>query len=150
MIERLTTPTCSRHSIGTKRARHVVWPVLLCTALTGCGSQTWDKDLVRARSLAAQDHRPVLAAFAKAWSPTCWRMDAHTLRQPDIQRQLTRFNCCRIDADRNRDLAEAFAIRQVPTFIVLHPDDGGLLTRCQGYQSPETFLTFLRLAEDLK
>lgn len=122
---------------------------LVCLVLAGCGSQTWRTDLMGAQRQAAQETRIVLVAFTRIWSPACWHMDSHTLSEPDIRRQLERLICVRVDADRQRKLADAYNVGDVPVFITLHPD-GGLLTRCQGYQAPDSFLTFLRVAEKLK
>jgi thioredoxin-related protein len=135
------------------RPAHSRWtalPIALVLLLVpGCGSQTWRRDLPVAQREAAEKNRVVLLAFTKAFSPACWKMDSGTLEQSDIRRQLQHFICVQLDADRKRDVAATYGVRGVPTFIALHPD-GGVLTRSEGYQTPESFLTFLHLAENLK
>jgi thioredoxin-related protein len=130
-----------------------LWPgsvgCLCAVALAGCGSQTWRKDLLAAQQEAVANDRLLLVGFTKVWSPACWKMDSKTLDQPDIRRQLQHFICVCVDADRERGLASTYAVREVPTFLAVHPD-GGILSRCEGFQSPDSFLAFLRLAEQMK
>jgi thioredoxin 1 len=85
---------------------------------------------IRPSKAPTRDERPVLLYFASARSGPCRRMEAFVDQVLQSRRNHETFRRRTVDVDRKPELAEQFAVRRLPTIVVI--DDGRVAQRIEG------------------
>src|SRR3984957_13170036 len=76
----------------------------------------WRQEYNKARQEAAEKGRPLLIDFGTDNCVWCKQLDARTFTDPDVISMLNqRFVPLKIDATRNRELADALRVQSFPT-----------------------------------
>lgn len=109
----------------------------------------WQTDYATALSQAAASDRNVLIAFHLERCPPCEQMQRNVLNSDEIAELLEEFVPVRVDAAKERELANRFGVLGTPTYAVVN-GDGTLLSRCEGYQPVSDFVSFLSRVSDSK
>jgi thioredoxin-like negative regulator of GroEL len=106
-----------------------------CTFL-GAEEVQWRTDYNKARQEASEKNRPILIDFGTENCMWCKRLDATTFRDPTVVGVLNeKFIPLRIDADRDKPLADVLRIQNFPTCVVAAPD-GRILATQEGFMEP--------------
>lgn len=91
--------------------------------------------------------RPTLLEFGAEWCIPCREMETTTYVDADVVREAARFQMVKADLTEESDASAAmtreFAVRGVPTVILLAPD-GGEHRRMVGYVGPDEMLAAMR------
>jgi thiol-disulfide isomerase/thioredoxin len=109
----------------------------------------WRSDLEAALAEAAAESRPAVLSFHAAWCPVCRKLDARSLRAPQVAAELERFVRVRVDASgadpTTAKLLERFDVRGLPALRFVAPG-GALLDepRLLGFVGPEPLARLLR------
>jgi thioredoxin-like negative regulator of GroEL len=123
----------------TNRSPLRIW--VLGLALAGIATATgqaqqvaWRTDYNSARKEATEKHRPILIEFSTENCTWCKKLDAATLRDPEVVAALgDQFVALKIDADSEPALTQALRISQFPTLVLASPD-GKIIGVLEGYQ----------------
>jgi len=98
------------------------------------------KTFEEAKTLAAQEHKPILVDFYAVWCGPCKRFAKAVEEDADIQNAVNEFVLFKTDAEKEGlDLANTFGVKVYPTFVVAD-EQGVTLDRWAGYEK-EHFLT---------
>lgn len=100
-------------------------------------------DLTYAEALkaAAQDNKIVLLDFYTTWCGPCKKLDQTTWNDKKVAKWLAqKAIALKIDAEKEKKLAEKFRIGAYPTIVLLKPDETEI-DRLVGYRDAETFLS---------
>ena len=108
----------------------------------------WQSDLEAGLRNAAASARPALLSFHASWCSICARLDRRTLRDPEVGRELERFERIRIDVSRTTPESQAlmahYGAVALPSLVLLGGDGDGVAGRVVGYVSPDVLLPLLR------
>ncbi len=108
----------------------------------------WQSDLEAGLRDAGESARPALLSFHASWCSICARLDRRTLRDPEVARELERFERIRIDVSRTTPESQALMARYgavaLPSLVLLGGDGAGVAGRVVGYVSPDVLLPLLR------
>lgn len=107
--------------------------------------QTWAADWTTALREAQATRRQVMIDFYMNGCPPCEIMHRSVLRSRAVQEALSDFVPLRIDAARERELANRFEVFGTPTYVIVDAQ-GRFLARCEGLQTEEAFVAFLERA----
>lgn len=104
----------------------------------------WRTDLAQAKSEAASTGRPLWIQFTGPWCYNCRRMEAEAFAQTDVVGYAhSAFVPVKLAADEYEQFALGFGLSCLPATVILRPN-GEVVSRVQGYNTPDAFLTFLR------
>jgi len=103
----------------------------------------WRTDFALAGDESRRTGKPVFAYFTATWCGPCQTMVHTTWADKEVDAALRDYVPVKVDIDRDRDLAEKYAIRAVPTFIVL-ADDGSAKRQTDGALPPAEMIAWLR------
>lgn len=79
----------------------------------------WRTDFASARQEAAESGKPVFLYFTASWCVPCQSLKTTTWADASVERELQKFVPVKVDVDHSPELAEQYAIYQVPTMILL-------------------------------
>ena len=102
----------------------------------------WARSYQGALKVAEAESRPVMLFFTASWCPWCHKMEGQTLNQVDVVSKLRRFVCVKIDVEKHRDIALAYAISSLPRIIAINTHDE-MVGDWLGYRDAEQFLELL-------
>ncbi len=85
--------------------------------------------------LARAQGSPCLLFFTAEWCTFCQQMEETALADPAVQKAAEQFVCVLVDADREPEVCQQFAVRGYPTVQFLGAD-GRKLHSLVGRQSP--------------
>jgi len=105
----------------------------------------WNHDYQAALEQAQKDNKPLLLAFHASWCGPCRQMKSQTYPDPAVAHVIEAFVPVMIDTDQQAALAEKFAIRGIPAYIIINPD-GSEITRFEGFHNPSNFAARLKNA----
>lgn len=89
---------------------------------------------------AAEAKKVVFVDFFTTWCAPCKKLDAVTWADADVRAWLSEATVpLKIDAEKERALAERYGVSAFPTLLFLKPD-GTELDRLVGFRNPEAFL----------
>ncbi len=74
-------------------------------------------------------------------------MDRNVLPQKKVSLALQAFVPVRLDATRERELANRYNVYGTPTYAIVQPN-GQLVAKCQGYHTAQEFVAFIDRATD--
>lgn len=104
----------------------------------------WQSDLNRARQEAQSRGLPVWIQFTGPWCPSCRRMEVETFVDPSVViSSQNDFVTVQLRSDQHESLVHAYGVSYLPATVVIHPS-GSVVSRQEGYASPEKFLGFLQ------
>jgi protein disulfide-isomerase len=103
----------------------------------------WRDDLSAAREEGRRENKPVLAYFTADWCGPCQSMKSTTWADADVEQALREFVPVRIDIDRDRNLAHAYAVEAVPMYVVLDAE-GRVLKSTSGALRADEFIEWLQ------
>jgi thiol:disulfide interchange protein DsbD len=112
-------------------------------------SLEWRSDLEAALAEAAAEGRPAVLSFHAAWCSVCRKLDARSLRDPEVAAELERFVRVRIDASSSdaatADLLGRFDVQALPALRFVDPS-GALLAepRVVGFTPADDLSRVLR------
>ena len=121
--------------------------ILLATAVacSPVSEDFWfDGSLDQAIAAAKQDNTLVFVEFKTEWCSWCRRLEAETLTDTDVKRELEEMVALQLDAEKEgKQEAERFGIESYPTMVFLDPS-GEEVERIVGYLPPDKFLAEVR------
>ncbi len=92
----------------------------LSTLLSAAGI-TWSHDFNTTLSRAQKEHKPILMMYYATWCPECNYMEEVVLKDPKLQRYISR-RFLPLSLDISKDpLPKRFTYKGVPTFFVISP-----------------------------
>lgn len=147
-----------QHIEATPRSRRPWGPVIIVVAALGFYYVTtlpsrpldgWQVDYASALTQAAGTDRKLVVAFHTDGCPPCRTMEQQVLTSPLVRKALDAFIAVRVDASRERELANLFDIAGTPTYTIVDKS-GRVLARCEGFQPVEAFVEFLKSASHLR
>jgi thiol-disulfide isomerase/thioredoxin/YHS domain-containing protein len=93
----------------------------------------WKTDFAAAEAEAKRLNRPLVVHFHAAWCGPCKKMEKEALHSAQaIQMLDAGFVAVKVDWDKNPKLARKFAVKNLPTDLIVGPD-GKILVRNEGY-----------------
>ena len=98
----------------------------------------WGEDLDKALSEAKKAGKPVLIDFGAEWCFWCRKMTEETFPDPGVRGLAGRYVCVRVNTDQRADLAERYAVKGLPTLLILDPQ-GKEVRRVDGFRGAEIF-----------
>lgn len=99
-------------------------------------AMSFDEAVVRAKA----ESKVLFVDFFTTWCPPCKLLDATTWKDTAVADWLrTRTVALKIDAEKNRELAQRFEVSGYPTLILIRPD-GTVIDRFSGYLDARAFL----------
>jgi thioredoxin-related protein len=102
--------------------------------LKPANSIAWFHDLYQARKRSLESGRPMLIVFGAPWCHYCREMEHTTLVDPKIVNYVsTCYVPVRLDADRDKRIAEILKVKPIPCTVVLSPN-AELLAKVVGYR----------------
>jgi len=116
----------------------------LTRAVQGGTALPWHSTLEGA--LAAGDGKPVLAYF---YAPGCAysrKLENDTLADETVRRRLAEFTLLKINASRDRQMANKYGVTATPVSIIVDAAGDPLVVQ-RGYVPPERYLSFLDRAK---
>ena len=137
---------------ATPKSRGFLGPAILVAAVLGLYYVTmrpseplegWQLDYASALTQAAGTDRKLVVAFHMEGCPPCRAMEQQVLASPSVREALEAFIPVRVDASRQRELANLFGIEGTPTYAIVD-SSGRVLARCEGFQPVEAFVEFLK------
>ena len=94
----------------------------------------WFHDLYEARRRSLETGRPMLIVFGAPWCHYCREMERTTLADPKIVSYVSSsYIPVRLDADRDKRIADILKVKPIPCTIVLSPN-AEPLTKIVGYR----------------
>jgi hypothetical protein len=111
----------------------------------GCSGVQWHSRLEPALERAARLQQLTLVQFRTLADRDSVEADQRLFTNPEVVKALKDFQCVRLDAVFHKQLADAWGVNVVPTYLILRPD-GTLVDRRSGPQDPDEFRAFLRWA----
>lgn len=104
----------------------------------------WRENYAKAVEEAARTSKPILADFEADWCGWCKKLDRETFGNGDVIKLVeTFFVPVRIDTDHEPKISARFAVKGLPTILLLSPD-GKELRRLSGFRPADKFLSELR------
>src|SRR5438309_10133259 len=83
----------------------------------------WRTDYNKARQEAVEKNRPLILDFGTEDCFFCKKLDTTTFRDPSVTAVLNKsFIPLKVDADKERPLAQALRIDHFPTLVIARPD----------------------------
>jgi thiol-disulfide isomerase/thioredoxin len=122
--------------VGTTRANQPATDSLDAGGETGI---VWARSYQNGLEVGEVESRPVMLFFTASWCPWCHKMEDQTLNQVGVVSKLRRFVCVKIDVEKQRDIALAYAISSLPRIIVVNTHDE-MVGDWLGYRDGEQFL----------
>lgn len=120
---------------------------LLLTACSGSSQVPWTHDHESAFEEAEKTDQPVLVYLYTDWCTYCRQMEATTLKDPRVVRNLTnQFVLLKLNAEEDPEgirYREEFQVFAYPTFLLMTPDQMEI-DRLQGYVPAEDFVSSLQ------
>ena len=102
----------------------------------------WSTNYSAVAAEAAAADQPMLLYFTASWCGPCKLMCRTTLAEPDVLATMKTLKHVAVDIDEQPELAAAWEIKAVPTFVLLaNTNDAG--ERVTGYQPAGDFLPWL-------
>ena len=105
----------------------------------------WGTDFQAAILEAESTHRKVLVAFHMPGCPPCTVMNRTVLNREAVRHALGDYVPVQVDTTVHPELAARWGAYATPTYAVIDPD-GRLVAKCEGPQSVEQFVRFLKRA----
>jgi len=84
-----------------------------------------------------------LLYFTAEWCGPCRMMQQQTWPSPDVQIALSKYQLQKIDIDQNKELANKWSVRSIPSFIVTGKDPDLVLARIGGFMNAEQMQAWL-------
>jgi len=119
--------------------------LLIAASVPAAGQEIhWCRDYKTAWEESRATGRPLLLDFGTESCLWCKRLDATTLRDPDVVELVNgRFVALHVDSDREPLLSRALHVKSHPTIVLAGPD-GTVLDRVIGYTDKTRFQQHLR------
>lgn len=115
---------------------------------TSAVTTNWMHDLPSGLAQAKQLNKPVFIDFHASWCPPCKMMDRQTFPNLMVVSELENWVPVKVDVNRNRAMAKKFAVRSMPTLVLLNAD-GQEIGRKEGFLGPSDLLAFVTTARGL-
>jgi thioredoxin-related protein len=95
-------------------------------------------------ALAKAENKPVFLYFQADWCTYCTKLKETTFKDPAVLGYLTdNFTSISVNTDMEKELADAWKIRGLPTLWFLK-SDGSKIDSVPGYVDPQQFLRILK------
>lgn len=125
----------------------VLLPPPPAVAATAPGNTVWRQDLGAAEKEARTADRPMLIDFRADWCVACLELERKTWPAPEVKPILSELIPVKMDMtkknDENKAILQRFAIKGLPTVILLAPG-GRELGRFTGFKSPANTAGWLK------
>jgi thiol-disulfide isomerase/thioredoxin len=88
-----------------------------------------------------------LLYFTASWCGPCQMMKQKTWPSPIVQEALARFDFQTIDVDVEKEVAQSWSVRSMPTYLVVDPNRQIELARMSGFMDSQRMAVWLRNVE---
>ena len=125
--------------------------LLESVALTSWGQTLFrDLDIEKASRQAVAENKLVFVDFYTDWCGPCKQMSRNVFPQKKVgQFMNSRFVCIQRDAEKNgREEARRYQVKAYPTFLLIDPQKGEVISRLMGSMSADLFLEKMESAVD--
>lgn len=102
--------------------------------------------LEMARAVVADRPRPIVIQFGATWCGWCRKLEAETLKDPQVVATASRFGWVHADVEKETELASQYGARALPYAVVID-DMGQVLAESRGYSDAKGYLEFLARGE---
>lgn len=85
---------------------------------------------------------PVFVFLSADWCGYCTKMKQETLNDAQVKEIMKNYILVHVNTDQNRDVAQKFGVRVLPTFVVTNTTEKALKSG-QGFQDAQTFAKWL-------
>ena len=92
----------------------------------------------------ADEPRLKLLYFTASWCGPCQLMKQKTWPSPIVQEALARFDFHTIDVDAEKEVAQSWSVRSMPTYLVVDPNRQIELARMSGFMDSQRMAVWLR------
>jgi thiol:disulfide interchange protein len=103
----------------------------------------WRTSFEAANAEAKQAGKPVFAYFTASWCGPCQSMKHTTWADAGVEAALRAYVPVKVDIDEHPDLAAAYRVQAVPTFVVIAADGANPARETSGALAPADFLAWL-------
>ena len=107
---------------------------------------TWHASLDAALTAAKTSGKPVMVDFTAEWCHFCKQLDTETYTDPKIVALSAKFECVKVDADKEDAACKKYGARSFPTIVFLSGAQEAL--RTVGLTAAPVFLAKMQLALD--
>jgi len=98
--------------------------------------------LEEAKSLSAQNNRPILMMFTADWCGFCSKMKTETMKKGSVKSAMARYVFLMVNSDQNQSVVSQYGVRGLPTFVIAD-STGKKVKQSSGYKDESSFLEFL-------
>ena len=107
---------------------------------------TWHPNMDAALAAAKTSGKPVMADFDATWCHFCTQFDSETLADPKVIALSAKFECVKVDVDKDEAIAKKYEVRRYPTVVFLSGGQEAL--RMVESSTAPVFLGKMQLALD--
>lgn len=113
--------------------------------LFSSGQITWLRNMDAALQQAGKADKLVLVNFYANWCGFCRRMDQTTFTDKTVIQKMNAFVPVKINTDREKKIAEEYAVNGLPTTVILD-SKGRIILGSVGYMRSNNFIEMMDLA----
>lgn len=120
----------------------IIWSLLFCVALSPVFGQIsfFDGDFDAALAKAKTENKKVFVDFYTEWCGPCKLMATRVFTDEEVGKYFNEhFVCCKIDAEAEKELADAYQVDAYPNMVIMDAS-GKMLKRLKGAMAADRLL----------
>ena len=120
--------------------------ILLATSTVAAQKVNWLSDVDEAKKLAAEQNKLVMLHFSAEWCRPCKHLETFVFSSDMVAKAIHgKLIPVHIDTDSNPELVEQFAIKEIPSDVILSPKGRVISKR----QSPKNSSNYIRMVKNI-